>query len=261
VAATTESVWTAVTERLDEITAVLGAARRHAEAIADGELADELRTADAELQRIRAVLATDPLSLWHDDGVDTTGADLLLRQARAAGTRAAEGARLKEDAGRRIADTAARVAAARECEADASLSLAEAAQKIASRQLPAPPAATAQLASRLAGLSAISAAGRWQRLAADLEALDHEAATAASQWRQAARAAQALLDQRTELRGLLDAYRAKAARQGAAENLELTALYLRARDLLRAAPCDLAAADDAARRYQHAVLGLSGGMP
>jgi hypothetical protein len=70
-----------------------------------------------------------------------------------------------------------------------------------------------------------------------------------------------LLNQRTELRGLLDAYRAKAAGLGAAESIELAALYQRARDLLRAAPCDLLAAGDAVRRYQQAVLGLPGGTP
>jgi hypothetical protein len=70
-----------------------------------------------------------------------------------------------------------------------------------------------------------------------------------------------LLDRHRELRGLLDAYRAKGARLGAAENIELAALYQRARDLVRAAPCDLPAAGDAVRGYQRAVLGLSGGTP
>ena len=74
-------------------------------------------------------------------------------------------------------------------------------------------------------------------------------------------AAQVLLDRHRELRGLLDAYRAKGARHGAAENIELAALYRRARDLLRAAPCDLPAASDEVRLYQRAVLGLSGGTP
>jgi len=256
-----ERVWTEVSERLDEITAVLGPAQRQATAVADAELTGAIAAADAELRRLRGVLTADPLSLWHDDGVDTTRADLLLRQAQAAAVRAAEVARLKEDADRRIAETAAKVATARACEADAGQVLTEAVQKIAPGELPAPPATTAHLTRRLAELDAVKAAGRWQRLAGELEAIDNEAATAAARWQETGRAAQALLDRRGELRGLLDAYRAKAAGLGAAENIELAALYQRARDRLRAAPCDLPAAGDAVRLYQRAVLGLSGGTP
>lgn len=257
----TERVWNEVTERLDDIAAVLGPAQLQAADVADAELSDALNAAEADLRRLRGVLTTDPLSLWHDDGVDMTWADRLLRQARTAATRAAEVARLKQDADRRIAETAAKVAAASACEADAGQVCAEAVQKIAAGELPVPPAATAQLASRLAALDAMKAAGRWQRLATELEAIDHDAVAAAAQWQEAGSAAQALLDRRNELRGLLDAYRAKAAKQGAAENVELAALYQRARDLLRDAPCDLLTAGDAVRLYQRLVLGLSGGTP
>jgi hypothetical protein len=256
-----EEVWNEVSERLDHIATVLTPALAQAEGVADDEVSSALAAADAELRRLRAVASDDPLSLWHDDGVDTTGLDRFEQQVHAAASRAAEVARLKQDADRRIADTAAKVAMARACESDAEQALAEAAQKIAAGQLPARPAATAQLTSRLASLTPVKAAGRWQRLVADLEAIDDEAAAAAARWQEAGRAAQALLDERGELRGLLDAYRAKAARQGAAENIELAALYQRARDQLRAAPCDLPAAGDAVRAYQLAVLGLPGGTP
>src|SRR5215469_14486128 len=257
----TERVWNEVSEHLDEIDAVLGPALRLADGVADGELSGALRIADAELRHIRGVLTTDPLSLWHGDGVDTTGLDNLLRQARLAATRASEVARLKADADRRIAESAVQVEMAKACEAEAAQIRAEAAEKIAADELPATPPATAQLSSRLAGLNDIKAAGQWQRLAAELEAVEADAVAATAQWQDAGRAAQALLDQRSELRGLLDAYRAKATRQGAAENIELAGVYQRARDLLRAAPCDLRSAAEAVHLYQRAVLGLSGGSP
>src|SRR5215472_13392189 len=155
----TERVWNEVTERLDDIAAVLGLAQQQAADVADAELSDALTAADADLRRLRGVLTSDPLSLWHDVGVDMTGADRLLRQARTAATRAAEVARLKQDADRRIAETAAKVAVARASEADAGQVCAEAVQKIAAGELTAPPAATAELVSRLAGLDAIRAAG------------------------------------------------------------------------------------------------------
>lgn len=257
----TERVWNEVSEHVDEVEAVLRPAIQEADGVADAELSAALGAADAELRRIRGVVTTDPLSLWHGDGVDTTGLDDLLRRAKVAATRASEVARLKEDADRRIAEAAAKVATARAAEADAVRVRAEAAQKIAVGQPPTAPSATAALVSRLAGLDEFKAAGRWQRLAAELEAIEAEADLAAERWQVAGGAAQASLDRRNELRGLLDAYRAKANRQGAAENTELAAVYQRAHHLVRAAPCDLHAADDAVRLYQQAVLGLSGGSP
>jgi hypothetical protein len=65
-----------------------------------------------------------------------------------------------------------------------------------------------------------------------------------------------MLGRRDELRGLLDAYRAKAGLTGGAEDAALDASYQQAHDLLWTAPCDLAAADAAVTGYQQAVLSL-----
>ena len=62
---------------------------------------------------------------------------------------------------------------------------------------------------------------------------------------------------RNELRGRLGAYRAKARAMGRAEDLGLEALYGRARDVLFAAPCDLAAAEGLVAAYQGAVRAAS----
>ena len=66
------------------------------------------------------------------------------------------------------------------------------------------------------------------------------------------------MSRRDELRGLLGAYQAKAARLGAGEDVGLTERFNRARALLWTAPCDLAAAADAVTGYQQAVLALGG---
>ena len=73
------------------------------------------------------------------------------------------------------------------------------------------------------------------------------------------REAAALLDRREELRGLLGAYQAKAARVGGAEDSMLDYSYDRAHNLLWTAPCDLSAAADAVTGYQQAVLELERG--
>jgi len=76
--------------------------------------------------------------------------------------------------------------------------------------------------------------------------------------RDAERQATELMDRRDELRGLLDAYQARAAKLGGAEDSELDKRYDRAHDLLWTAPCDLPAAAAAVTGYQQAVLALSG---
>jgi hypothetical protein len=61
------------------------------------------------------------------------------------------------------------------------------------------------------------------------------------------------LEARDEMRGLLEAYRARASRHGVAETPALAAAYQAARDLLWSAPCDLDASGQAVRRYQAAL--------
>ncbi|ESU46012.1 hypothetical protein P376_6010 [Streptomyces sp. HCCB10043] len=58
---------------------------------------------------------------------------------------------------------------------------------------------------------------------------------------------------RAELRGRLDAYKAKVARHGLAEDPLLIERYDAARRMLWSAPCDLRVAEQAVLRYQHAV--------
>jgi hypothetical protein len=128
--------------------------------------------------------------------------------------------------------------------------------KIASVALPPEPADLADLSGRLAGLATLLAGGRWTRLASELDLLDRELATATASFKEAERAVVAAMGKRDELRGLLGAYKAKAARLGAVEDSGLAERYDRARDLLWTAPCDLAAAEAAVAGYQQAVLGV-----
>ncbi|MFI9813449.1 hypothetical protein [Saccharothrix variisporea] len=67
------------------------------------------------------------------------------------------------------------------------------------------------------------------------------------------------LARRSELRGRLDAYRAKAGARGHAEDPELSALHRAAREVLTAVPCDLRAGTVAVGRYQRAVLDRTEG--
>jgi hypothetical protein len=258
VTAAAETVWNEVSDRLDQAASVLGQAVRQADDIIDDALTGAGRGADADLRRMRDLLSTDPLALWHDDGVDLTGPDQLRHKAQAVAKRMSEISRLVKDADRRITEVGNAVADARAREHDARAAYDQAAGKVVAVQLPVLPAETASLAERLAGLAAVRSAGRWQQLATDLAAIENAAAAAAEQWSAAGLAAQAPLYRRSELRGLLDAYQAKANQLGASEDALLTGRYQAARDLLWTAPCDLAAAEAAVRSYQDAVITLQG---
>ena len=260
VVAAAESVWNETAEGLGEIGTQLATAKEQLGDHGDDEVTGALAAAEAELGQLRGLLNSDPLALWHGGGVDTTRLERLRKQAAAVAARAADIARLRADAQQRIAVAAAAVAAVRAAREDAASARERAEAKIAAPGLP-PPADAAVLEARLAALDKLRAAGRWARLSAELDTIEAEAAAATQRCQEAQQAAEALLGRRDELRGLLGAYQAKAARLGGAENTELSTLYSQAQDLLWTAPCDLDASAAAVTRYQRAIGGLGGGQP
>jgi hypothetical protein len=259
-----EQVWNETAGPLDAAAEQLARMAPLAGPLGDEALAGNLSAAEGKLARLRDVLNTDPLSLWQgnsDPGrarVDTTGADQLRERVAAVAARVDELVRLRDDAKDRVAEAMAAAATARAARDDAIRAWRRAAEKFAPEALPAEPPDVADLSARLAGLDALLAAGRWPRLSAELDEVGHGLAAATTQFRDTERAAVTLLNRREELRGLLDAYQAKAARLGAAEDSGLTERYNRARGLLWTAPCDLAAAEAAVTGYQQAVLTIGG---
>jgi hypothetical protein len=250
-----ETVWNEAADRLQQVSAALAGARRQTDGITDEALGQSLGQAETHLAGLRDQLNSDPLALWRHGQVDVTELDRLREETTAATAVAARLAALRDDADRRIATVAAAVTTARAAYQDALAAREEVRAKIAAA-VPAPPPVAA-LAGRLDGLDAIKSAGRWGRLASELEAVQQQAAAATRSCRDAQAEALALLERRNELRGLLDAYRARAGKIGAAEDTGLDVLERRAREVLWSAPCDLAAAADAVTSYQQAVITIS----
>ena len=261
VVSATEQVVNEMTGKLDEIGAELGRVTPLAASLADEALTGNLAAAQSKLSGLRATLSSDPLSLWLGGPpatVDTSGADRLQERVAAAVTRLDELVRLRDDARQRVTEVTAAAATARAAYEDAAAAWERAAAKISAAALPAQPGGLADLTVRLADLDALLAAGRWTRLAAELDEVEHELATDTGNFRATERTVVDALNRRDELRGLLGAYQAKAARLGAVEDPGLTERYNHARGLLWTAPCDLAAAADAVTGYQQAVLALGG---
>jgi hypothetical protein len=258
-----EQVWTEVAGRLDAVGAELARVTPQAATLGDEALAGSLAAAQGTLTRLRDTLNSDPLALWlgghgtaGSPDVDTSAADQLQERVAAAVARIDELVRLRDDSHRRIAGVTAAAAAARSAREDAVAAWRQASEKIVAGALPPEPADLADPSARLAGLGALLADGRWARLASELDLLDRELATATVRFKEAERAVVAAIGKRDELRGLLGAYKAKAARLGAVEDPGLAERYDRARDLLWTAPCDLTAAEAEVVGYQQAVLGV-----
>jgi hypothetical protein len=251
-----EHVWTEVAGRLDTAGAELARVTPLSAALGDEALTGNLAAAQGQLARMRDTLNSDPLALWQGGTVDTSGADRLQERIAAAVARADELIQLRDEARQRVDQARTAATAARSARDDAIAAWQQAAAKIAAGALPPPPAELADLSARLAGLGPLLDAGRWPRLASELDLLDRELATATARFQEAERASVAALAKRDELRGLLGAYKAKAARLGAVEDAALAERYDQARALLWTAPCDLTAAEAAVAGYQQAVRGV-----
>jgi hypothetical protein len=243
-----ETVWAQVGERLDATAAELAAALPRAAGLGE-ELEAALHDAQASLQATRGAVNADPLRLWNGGRADTAAADLLREQVAGLTDRIAELDRVRSQARRRIDALHAAVAAARSARADAVAAWTRAAQRIAALP-PLPPDIAEPPVDRLA---ALAAAGRWLALATELDRRESALAAAVKQTEDCERSAATGLANRDELRGLLGAYKAKAARLGAAEDADLVTSYDQARDLLWTAPCDLVAAAAAVAGYQRAI--------
>jgi hypothetical protein len=241
-----EQAWNDVAGTLDAAAGDL----RGVEAPDDQDLSREVAEVRAELDRLRGLLNTDPLG----DQVNPAAADRLRDRVAAVAARSADLARLRDGARQRVAAVITAAAAAHAAREDAAAACAQAAAKITA--VPAVPADRTDLSARIAALDSLLAAGRWTRLSSELDLLERELASVTSAFRDTEQTAAGLLSRRDELRGLLEAYKAKAARLGAAEDPGLTVRYDQARELLWTAPCDLNAAADAVNRFQQAVLAI-----
>jgi hypothetical protein len=262
VCAAAEAIWNEISDGLQHVAASVDQARQLSAGLADadGELASAISVAQANLGQLRETLNGDPLALGPAGAADNRGMTALAglrHQADAALARATELDRLRADGMRRIASTMNAVAAATDAWRDALAAQQRAASRIADPAL-APLPDVGALAGRLAAVRELHSAGRWSRLATELDSLTKDTAAAEQRCREAERAATGALERRSEMRGLLDAYQAKAAQLGAAEDAQLGALYEQARAALWTAPCDMAAAAAAVRTYQQAVLALAG---
>ena len=210
----------------------------------------EVAAAGSQIAALRDRLKADPLA------VDLSGLDALAGRVEAAGEILRGAAQARGELGSLLAAAAERLDGVGGLIEQTRSTRAEAREKIAGA-----PEGTADLdalAGRLAllrtDLGSVTQLGRgdWQGARRLLGHLDQQAAALEADVSRALAEVRDPIEARNELRGRLDAYRAKAQALGLAEDEGLSRLSEQARALLFTAPCDVAGADALVREYARA---------
>jgi hypothetical protein len=251
VVAEADTIWSTIVQRLDTAQERLAKAQAMADSLnvaeTDPPLAGELDRVRAEVARLGERVVSDPLSVPVDAGAQ------LPAMADAVGQRLAAIGSVRDGFIERVAAIRAELDQLRATEAELASVRDAVSAKIAESALPPVVDRTAGLLTGLERLGKLGEGGNWRRLADELPAFEREVAGTLEAVRAERDAIGGLLSRRNELRGRLDAYRAKAAGIGHSEDRELSRLFDAAQVLLWTAPCDLPAATRALVRYQQAV--------
>lgn len=244
VLAAAEKAWETTVEQLDPLEQELHVLRVQA---------DSLGTAEPALERIAHALT----SLRDKVVADPLGAEAapsgLADELAAVRAKLDELASARDDFESRQYELAALADAVAATESELRSVRATVLEKIDSPGLGPEVQRAPALRTRLAELVELWQLSRWRALADALSEVDAEANAALTRAREDLRFATGLLDRRLELRGRLDAYRAKARGVGHVEDLELADLYQVAHTILYTSPCDLAAATVAVGEYQRVL--------
>lgn len=266
-----DAVWSALPARIDLLAAELQRTRglAHSVGVRPGEhpSGDDLERITRALTRLREQVISDPLAFWVPaSGSSAPGGGRPDASAYDREARALEDVRREIEAVLTVRqDAEARLLKLRDVLSRADRTLSEARNargevlaKIAATEVPVVSGPPTVLQEQLAMAAEYRRHAQWHRLSPLLESLEQKADDELLRARESLTAVTAPLAVRAELRGRLDAYRAKVARFGFAEDSLLVERYDAARRMLWSAPCDLRVAEQAVLRYQRAAAELLG---
>ncbi|MEJ1196041.1 MULTISPECIES: hypothetical protein [unclassified Streptomyces] len=269
-----DAVWSALPARIDLLAAELQRTRRlaHSVGVRPGEhpAGDDLERITRTLTKLRERVVSDPLAFWLPaEGSSAPGGGRPDTTVYDREARALEDVRreidavltVRQDAERRIVSLRDILSRADRTLAEARTARGEVLAKIAATEVPVVSGPPTVLQEQLAAAAEYRRHAQWHRLSPLLESLEEKAEDELLRARESLTAVTAPLAVRAELRGRLDAYKAKVARLGHAEDPELAEKYEKARRMLWSAPCDLRVAEQAVLRYQHAAADLLGSAP
>ncbi|MFG2458079.1 hypothetical protein ACGFWE_13555 [Streptomyces sp. NPDC048523] len=266
-----DAVWSALPARIDLLSAELQRTRRlaHSVGVRPGEhpAGDDLERITRTLTSLREQVISDPLAFWQraqgssapgGGRPDTTAYDREARALEEVRREIDAVLTVRQDAEARLVRLRDVLSRADRTLAEARLARGEVLAKIAATEVPVVSGPPTALQEQLSTAAEYRRHAQWHRLSPLLESLEQKAEDELLRARESLTAVTAPLAVRAELRGRLDAYKAKVARHGLAEDPFLIERYDAARRMLWSAPCDLRVAEQAVLRYQHAVAELLG---
>ncbi|MEU5598251.1 hypothetical protein [Streptomyces sp. NPDC020298] len=266
-----DAVWSALPARIDLLAAELQRTRKlaHSVGVRPGEhpAGDDLERITRTLTRLREQVVFDPLAFWVPaEGSSAPGGGRPDTTVYDREARALEDVRreidavltVRQDAEQRLVRLRDVLSRADRTLAEARTARGEVLAKIAATEVPVVSGPPTVLQEQLAAAAEYRRQAQWHRLSPLLESLEQKAEDELLRARESLTAVTAPLAVRAELRGRLDAYKAKVARHGLAEDPFLVERYDAARRMLWSAPCDLRVAEQAVLRYQHAAAELIG---
>ncbi|MFH8937647.1 hypothetical protein [Streptomyces griseosporeus] len=267
-----DAVWSALPARIDLLAAELQRTRQlaHSVGVRPGEhpAGDDLERITRTLTRLREQVISDPLAFWVPaQGSSAPGGGRPDTTVYDREARALEDVRreidavltVRQDAEKRLVRLRDVLSRADRTLAEARTARGEVLAKIAATEVPVVSGPPTALQEQLATAAEYRRHAQWHRLSPLLERLEEKAEEELLRARESLTAVTAPLAVRAELRGRLDAYKAKVARHGLAEEPELVERYEKARRMLWSAPCDLRVAEQAVLRYQQAAAEALGG--
>jgi hypothetical protein len=238
---------------------VLQSLREQLAAVAEcgelGTVVDDLVAVEQRLERLEDTLVGDPLSF------DWASVEALRAEVEAMVASSADARRTRDDFAGEMASAHVALAALQRAADDDRREYSDVRARVATAA-PPPAIAIEALRDELDRIAALAATGAWASVHVELANWRHRLGIERQQIEGHRAELQELLELRRRLRGRLDAYTAKAAAVGCAEDESLERLRQDAETLLYEAPADLARAEDGLRRYQQAldtVLGQRSG--
>ncbi|MGW2620650.1 hypothetical protein [Streptomyces sp. NPDC001500] len=266
---TADAVWSALPARIDLLAAELQRTRRlaHSVGVRPGEhpAGDDLERITRTLTSLREQVVSDPLAFWvRAQGSSAPGGGRPDTTVYDREARALEDVRreidavltVRQDAEQRLVRLRDVLSRADRTLAEARTARGEVLAKIAATEVPVVSGPPTALQEQLATAAEYRRHAQWHRLSPLLESLEQKAEDELLRARESLSAVTQPLAVRAELRGRLDAYKAKIARHGLAEDPFLIERYDAARRMLWSAPCDLRVAEQAVLRYQQAAAEL-----
>lgn len=239
--------WDALTPRLTTARAILDQAQALAASLGEPGRTDLAQAGD-RLVRLTALLSADPLSVAAED-VDG------LRDAVESMRRELEAEiALRGTLEAKLADSHTLLAQLRAVVEEGRSAHQELLVKIALPSAPATTELPLDLHDELEQIAALARSGAWRDARRRLDRWTTETAERIAEARRIVRANRSPIEERNQLRALLEAYQVKASRLGAIEDPELERIFAEAREALYTAPTDLTHVAQLVSRYQQILL-------